>query len=50
MANNELRLENGIFGHRGYQAGGALDQKPGDPKVFGPDITCGNNGPDEIAF
>src|SRR5205085_1412355 len=35
MAANELRLETGIFGLRGYQAGGALDpEKPGD-SVFG---------------
>ena len=30
MANNELDLETGIFGLRGYQAGGALEpEKPG---------------------
>jgi hypothetical protein len=35
MAKNEIRLETGIFGLRGYQAGGALDpDKPGS-EAFG---------------
>jgi hypothetical protein len=37
MAENELRLENGVFGLRGYQAGGALDPaKPGPVEFGGP--------------
>jgi len=37
MAKNELTLETGILGLRGYQAGGALEpEKPGDAAFGGP--------------
>ena len=35
MAENELHLETGIFGLRGYQAGGALDQEKPGAEAFG---------------
>jgi len=49
MANNELRLEAGIFGLRGYQAGGALDpEKPGDAAFGGPYLR--RQRPEQITF
>jgi hypothetical protein len=49
MARNELRLETGIFGLRGYQAGGALSpETPGGPPVGGRYLA--QQRPEQITF
>jgi len=49
MADNEFRLETGIFGLRGYQAGGALDlEKPGSEAFGGHYLQKQRSG--QIAF